>query len=202
MVQQTHKSIDYESTVHHKPSDHEPEGITAVGITKEPKKASLAETVLTEFDHAAWTVKNPAHSSGGAVEIDPHLIAFMLPGIPESVPVARFHIRAALGFHQLGEYADNAETITSELVTNAIQHACGDGTEMIGVILMRIWRPDAVTVIVTDSSPQGPVKRMPSDSSGQGRGLLIVDELSACWGWNPKGNGKAVYAVLTKGAGT
>jgi hypothetical protein len=70
-----------------------------------------------------------------AVETDPRLIAFMLPGIPESVPIARFHIRAALGFHQLGEYADDAETITGELVTNAIQHACADGTETIRVTL-------------------------------------------------------------------
>ena len=61
-------------------------------------------------------------------ETDQRLISFGLPSIPESVPMARFHVRAALGFHELGEYADNAEIITSELVTNAIQHVCGDGT--------------------------------------------------------------------------
>ena len=48
-----------------------------------------------------------------AVEIDPRLIAFVLPSIPESVRMARFHVRAALGFHGLGEYADDAEAITS-----------------------------------------------------------------------------------------
>ena len=68
-----------------------------------------------------------------AVEVDPRLIAFVLPSIPESVRIARFHVRAALGFHELGEYADDAEIITSELVTNAIQHVCGDGTETVGV---------------------------------------------------------------------
>ena len=72
-----------------------------------------------------------------AVEVDPQLIAFMLPSIPESVPIARFHIRAALGFHQLDEYADDAAIITSELVTNAIQHACGDGTGTFRVTLLR-----------------------------------------------------------------
>ena len=70
-----------------------------------------------------------------AVEVDPQLIGFMLPSIPESVPIARFHIRAALSFHQLGEYADDAAIITSELVTNAIQHACGDRTGMVKVTL-------------------------------------------------------------------
>ena len=118
-----------------------------------------------------------------SVEVDPRLIAFTLPSIPESVPIARFRIRAALSFHRLGEYAEDAEAITSELVTNAIQHACGDGTETVGVTLVRIRNPEAVTVVVTDSSPQGPVKRESSDRSEQGRGLLIVDELSVRWGW-------------------
>ena len=40
-----------------------------------------------------------------AGEVDPQLIAFMLPSIPESVPIARFHIRAALACHQLDEYS-------------------------------------------------------------------------------------------------
>jgi anti-sigma regulatory factor (Ser/Thr protein kinase) len=135
-----------------------------------------------------------------AVEVDPQLIAFMLPSIPESVPVARFHIRAALSFHQLEEYADDAAIITSELVTNAIQHACGDGTATVRVTLLRVRNPEAVTVVVTDSSTQGPVTRTASDGSERGRGLRIVDELSDCWGWNPEDGGKTVYAVLAKQA--
>ena len=58
------------------------------------------------------------------VESGPRLIAFVLPSVPESVPVARFHVRAALGFHGLGEYANDVEAITSELVTNAVRHVC------------------------------------------------------------------------------
>jgi anti-sigma regulatory factor (Ser/Thr protein kinase) len=137
-----------------------------------------------------------------AVKADAQLTAFtfMLPSIPESVPIARSHIRAALSFYQLGEYADHAETITSELITNAIQHACADGTETIGVTLARTRNPEAVTVIVTDSSAQGPVKRDPSDHSERGRGLLIVDALSVHWGWHLEDGGKAVYAILAKEA--
>jgi anti-sigma regulatory factor (Ser/Thr protein kinase) len=88
-----------------------------------------------------------------AVEVDPQLIAFVLPSIPESVRVARFHVRAALGFHGLGEYADDAETITSELVTNAVRHVCDNGTETILVTLTHVWSRAAVTVIVSDSGP-------------------------------------------------
>jgi anti-sigma regulatory factor (Ser/Thr protein kinase) len=135
-----------------------------------------------------------------AVEADPRLVAFVLPSIPESVRIARFYIRAVLGFHRLGEYADDAEAITSELVTNAIQHACAGGTETVGIALVRIRNPEAVTVVVTDSSPEGPVKHESSDGSEQGRGLLIVNELSVRWGWNTEDGGKAVYAILAKEA--
>ena len=82
-----------------------------------------------------------------AVETDSQLITFVLPSIPESVRMARFHVRAALGFHKLDEYADDAAIITSELVTNAIQHVCGDGTETVGVTLARTRNPEAVTVV-------------------------------------------------------
>src|SRR5260370_40957383 len=100
-----------------------------------------------------------------AAEADPRLIAFVLPSIPESVRIARFHIRAARGCHRSDEYADDAVAVTSELVGNAIQHVCGDGTETVGVTLARIRNPDAVIVVVTDSSPVGPVMRDPSHSS-------------------------------------
>ena len=133
-----------------------------------------------------------------AVEIDPRLIAFVLPSIPESVRMARFHIRAALGFHEQDEYADDAEIITSELVTNAIQHVRDDGTSTIVVTLARVWNPAAVTVVVSDSSSEGPIRRDTSADSEQGRGLQIVEALSARWGWRYEDGGKAVFAVLAR----
>jgi anti-sigma regulatory factor (Ser/Thr protein kinase) len=77
--------------------------------------------------------------AGTAVEIDPRLITFVFPSIPESVRIARLHVRAALGFHELDRYADDAEIITSELVTNAIQHVRDNGTGTIVVTLARVW---------------------------------------------------------------
>jgi len=111
-----------------------------------------------------------------AVESGPRLIAFVLPSVPESVPVARFHVRATLGFHGLGEYANDVETITSELVTNAVRHVCDDGTETIGIALARAWNPAAVTVIVSDSSPEGPIWR---DVDRQRAGPGTADRRSA-----------------------
>ena len=139
--------------------------------------------------------------AGTAAEIDAQLIAFVLPSTPESARMARFHVRAALGFHGLDRYADNAGIITSELVTNVIQHVCGDGTETVGVTLARTWNPEAVTVVVTDSSPEGPAMREASADSERGRGLRIVEALSAHWGWHLEGGGKAIFAILAKEAG-
>jgi anti-sigma regulatory factor (Ser/Thr protein kinase) len=136
-----------------------------------------------------------------ATEIDPRLITFMLPSIPESVGTARFHVRAALGFYGLGQYADDAANITSELVANVVKHVHCDIAETIGVTLARAWNQDAVIVTVSDSSPQGPVMREPPADSESGRGLQIVESLSVHWGWHPEPGGKAVFAVLAKEAG-
>jgi anti-sigma regulatory factor (Ser/Thr protein kinase) len=135
-----------------------------------------------------------------ATQAGPRLLALALPGIPESVPVPRLRVRAALGVHGLGEYADDAELITSELVTNAVQHACGNGSTTIGVTLTLAGSPAAVTVAVADSSPHGPVRRDTAARSEQGRGLQLVQAPSAHWGWRPEDGGKAVFAVLGREA--
>jgi anti-sigma regulatory factor (Ser/Thr protein kinase) len=123
-------------------------------------------------------------------------IALALPGIPGSVPAARRHVRETLGLHGLGEFAQDAAIITSELVANAVQHACGNGAARIGVTLTCAGNPAAVTVVVSDSSPQGPVRR--ETPAEQGRGLQIVEALSARWGWRYEDGGKTVFAVLAR----
>ena len=57
-----------------------------------------------------------------------------------------------------------------------------------------------MTVVVSDSSPQGPVRRDAPADSEQGRGLQIVEALSAHWGWRHEDGGKAVFAVLAREA--
>ena len=133
-------------------------------------------------------------------ETGSRLIAFTLPSNPGSVRIARGHVRAALGLHGLDHYAADAAAITSELVTNVVQHVCGDGTETVGVTLVRTWNPEAVTVVVSDSSPDGPAMREASPGSERGRGLRIVAALSARWGWHPEQSGKAIFATLAREA--
>ena len=135
-----------------------------------------------------------------ATEAGSRLIAMALPGTPGSVPIARRRVRAALGLHGLGDFAEDAEIITSELVANAVQHACQDDSKTIGVILTHAGTPSAVTVAVSDSSPQVPVRRDTPAGSEQGRGLQIIEALSAHWGWRRGGSGKVVFAVLAREA--
>ena len=49
-----------------------------------------------------------------ATQAGPRLIALALRSCPESVPIARRQVRAALRMHGLGEYADDAEIITAD----------------------------------------------------------------------------------------
>lgn len=131
-----------------------------------------------------------------ATQITP-LIALALPGTSYSVQMARFYVRAALVYHDLGDFAQDAEAVTSELVTNAVEHA---GAPQFGLQVVHLGGPARVAVMVTDPSPLPPVKRNPPGDTEHGRGLHIVEALSARWGWQPAPPGKAVYAILTREA--
>jgi hypothetical protein len=62
----------------------------------------------------------------------------------------------------------------------------------IGVTLARVLKPPSVSVVVTDSSPQGPVKRDTRPGSVRGRGLQIAEALCVYWSWYYEGSGKIV----------
>ena len=156
----------------------------------------MSATAGGVYDETAAHAEREANAAAAAAEIDPRLIAFMLPAIPESVRIARFHVRAALGYCDLGRFADDAAIITSELVTNAVQHARCDVAETVRITLARASDSEAVIIAVSDSSPRGPVIRKAPAGSERGLGLRIVESLSVHWGWHPAPGGKAVFAIL------
>ena len=132
-----------------------------------------------------------------AAETATSLVSFTLPSSPYSVQMARFYVRGALRYHDLGDYASNVETVASELATNAITHV---GAPSFDLELRRMDDSGAVVVIVTDASPDPPVLRTPDGDCEHWRGLHVVQALSTSWGWTPHHPGKAVYAIFTKEA--
>jgi len=101
------------------------------------------------------------------------------------------------GLPRSGKYADDAELITSELVTNAICHVTDDPVETIAITVARVWHP-AAGGRRRGRTPHRPVMRHTTGISERARGLHVVAALSADWGWHPQPGGKSIYAVIAK----
>ncbi|MEU2738021.1 ATP-binding protein [Streptomyces sp. NPDC007095] len=116
----------------------------------------------------------------------------VLPRELESVPVARYVVRDILDHWDLRELAEDAETVISELTTNAILHA------RMAAIRITVTRVDERTVrlAVIDRSRVLPVLRSPDTDDVHGRGMGIVDALTRCWGTDRLPWGKRVWAEL------
>ena len=74
------------------------------------------------------------------------------------------------------------------------------GEQAFDVELLVLEATRAVAIVVTDPCPLPPVKGDPTASAEHGRGLLVVEALSARWGWRPHDPGKAVFAIFTRRA--
>ncbi|MEU8821579.1 hypothetical protein [Actinoplanes sp. NPDC048796] len=83
-----------------------------------------------------------------------------------------------------------AALVASELVTNAAMHAHTMMTMQVRL------RPCHVRIAVFDGSGRPAVARPPGDS---GRGLHLVDAVSAAWGSTALPTGKVVWAALSRG---
>jgi anti-sigma regulatory factor (Ser/Thr protein kinase) len=97
-------------------------------------------------------------------------------------------ILQAWGLHD-ESWVTTAALIASELVTNAVQHGHGP----IGLHLHQVG--NRVTLWAVDASPAIPHRREPDESGG--RGLAIIEELSAKWGVTDHKDGKRVWAELS-----
>jgi len=71
------------------------------------------------------------------------------------------------------------------------------------VFPVRLWLladREHVFILVWDANPQTPVRVDASEDAEGGRGLLLVETLSAQWNWylSPELGGKVVWCLLTK----
>lgn len=127
---------------------------------------------------------NPAGSprrSSGIGQRATILGSVTIPGKPEHVSATRaFITRTLTGI--AGVDSDVATLLTSELVTNAIQHTnsgAPGGTVTVVVVGVR----DSVLVeVVDDGSADTPVVRC-EPHTADGHGLFLVQQLAARWGY-------------------
>ena len=84
----------------------------------------------------------------------------------------------------------DAVLVLSELVTNAMVHAAD------GCMVEVRHRGDELRLEVRDRSRQAPVMKVVGPSDIGGRGLHVVDAVSASWGWEPTADGKSVWAIV------
>ena len=115
--------------------------------------------------------------------------------IPESIPAARAFAEQTLEAWQVTGRVDDVRLCVSELASNAVNH--GSRTDNGGhVFHVRIDADDTlIRVEVEDDDPLStPHVREPGEGETGGRGMLIVETLSAAWGYESHDEeGKAVW---------
>ena len=119
-----------------------------------------------------------------------------LGALPGAVPCARLHARYVLGEWGLTAFSESTGLLVSELVTNAIQISRVAEQDA----PVRLWLVSdraQVVIFVWDASPLPPLPGDVGEDAESGRGLLIVQAVSARWGWDfpPGMGGKVVWAV-------
>jgi anti-sigma regulatory factor (Ser/Thr protein kinase) len=133
---------------------------------------------------------NGGAGAAGSLDADaqmPHRI--------DSVPAARVFLAKLLSGWELPDLIiDEASLLTTELMTNAVEHGSGVVTLEIAVHdgLLRVGVHDAATGL--------PVKREGSKASAEGgRGIWLVQSIAHDWGSDSSGDspGKTVWFELT-----
>lgn len=113
-----------------------------------------------------------------------------LPSVPASVARVRRYAAAACaarGFE--GDY-DTLALLVSEIATNALVHGSGR-------VKVRVLGSGArIRIEISDESSDVPQPQPASPTAEGGRGLALVDALSAAWGTRPLPDGKTVWFEL------
>ncbi len=132
-----------------------------------------------------------------------------LGALPSAVPCARLHAKQVLWEWGLESAVEAVELVVSELVTNGLQASAGlvasryQGRWTPGAPPVRLWlcsERKNVLVQVWDGNDGRPERKDVDLETVGGRGLLLVEALSAEWGtYTPEqSSGKVVWAIVTK----
>ena len=117
-----------------------------------------------------------------------------LAATPTAVPLTRALVRLSLSQWGFPGLVDDGGLLASELATNAVQ-----ASGVLAFLRVQIGLFTATTRIeVWDRSDGKPQPRPADESDEGGRGLLLVEAISAQWGWYAREGrfGKVVWAEL------
>lgn len=120
----------------------------------------------------------------------PYEAALDLPATPEAAAAAREFLRESLRIWRLEGLGEVTALLTSELVTNVIRHVREPMT------VRAHYDGSRIRVEVDDSSQALPRLTRPDVHDERGRGLVIIENLSAAWGARPQPRGKTVWFEL------
>jgi len=168
----------------------------------------MTRTVSTdEFDQPRPFVRDAAGMSGGtgAVSADgrggarrpaqsrapvpvpsfhgwPHVSSLELAALKTAAACGRVHTKEVLWEWKLDQLADDAVTLVSELLSNAIR--ASQSAQGAGLVALRLLADRQRLVIeVWDQNPNDPQPRQVDDASEHGRGLVVIEALSHRWGY-------------------
>jgi anti-sigma regulatory factor (Ser/Thr protein kinase) len=111
--------------------------------------------------------------------------------VPQSVATVRHQVRDLMSQWNIEHLADTMELATSELASNAVQHATGRRYEVAVAA-----STDLIVVEVFDSEPRMPVPRELDIAQEHGRGLVTVAAFAKDWGAMRCPHGKCVWFTL------
>jgi hypothetical protein len=101
----------------------------------------------------------------------------------------------------LGQFEVSATVVLSEIVTNAAL-ASNAVTATAAPPPVKVWLlggPSVIALLAWDASAEPPVRRCAGDTDESGRGLAIVEGLSAQWGYYPVATGgKITWAIIDR----
>ena len=114
--------------------------------------------------------------------------------VPEAVRHARRFTKRTLRSWGVDDEVDAVLLVVSELVTNALVHTGGQVRLDLTLINHRL------RIAVADNSPRSPFKptSIGWEATG-GRGILLVEAMSAAWGTVPVSGGKQVWSEILLG---
>lgn len=112
-----------------------------------------------------------------------------LPVSHQSAALARKFLRSATCTVHHSALVDDALLLTSELVTNSVQHS---GPPLVVAV---DCDGERLQVRVRDGSHDVPSPREAAQGDENGRGLALVAALSDEWGIDPEPDGKYVWFV-------